>query len=238
MSGRGDAALEALERRLGYAFSDRKLLATAVTHASAIANGRAQGESYQRLEFLGDRVLALVVSEMLIAAYPEAPEGELSRRLTDLVRNETCADVARALDMGDALRTAGGKLQAQALLTTNVLGDVCEAVIAGIYLDGGIEPARRFVSENWRARMEVGPPLFRNAKAALQEWAQGKGYPAPTYAIVERSGPDHLTTFDVEVSVSGLAPARGAGRTRRDAEQAAAAAALLREGVWKAAAID
>jgi ribonuclease-3 len=237
MSRRGDAELDALERRLGYAFRDQKKLATAVTHGSAIASGRAHGESYQRFEFLGDRVLALIVSEMLVITYPEAPEGELSQRLADLVRKETCAEVASNLGMGGALRTSGGK-HAQALLTTNVLGDVCEAVIAAIYLDGGIEPARRFVSENWRARMEVGPPLSRNAKAALQEWAQGRGHPAPTYAIVERTGPDHSVTFDVEVTVAGLAPARGTGRTRRDAEQAAASAALLREGVWKATAIE
>ncbi|HVZ13855.1 MAG TPA: ribonuclease III [Bauldia sp.] len=229
MKAAGDAGLAGLEDRLGHSFRDRALLVTALTHASAVTGTR---ETYQRLEFLGDRVLGLIVTEMLVAAFPKATEGELSLRLADLVRKEACAEVAIALDMGSAIRFGGGKAQRIALATTNVLADVCEAVIGAIYLDGGIEAARTFVEARWRGRLTSATVPMRNAKAALQEWAQAKGHGVPTYAIAAKSGPDHEPRFEVEARVGNLAPSRGEGRTRRDAEQAAAAVLLAREGVW------
>jgi ribonuclease-3 len=227
----GSAAVEALEARLGHRFADRKLLDMALTHASAANASRA---SYQRLEFLGDRVLALAVSEMLIEAYPRANEGELAQRLTALVRNESCAEVAMALDVGDAIRLGIGEAQGGGRNKAAILGDVCEALIGAIHLDAGIDAARRFVRANWGARMNAWHGTMRDAKTTLQEWAQGKGIGTPAYTIVGRHGPDHAPRFDVEVSIGSLAPLQGEGRTRRDAEQLAAAAVLVREGVWKA----
>lgn len=228
MKAAADTALRLLERRLGYRFSDPTLLLTALTHASTES---AAHETYQRLEFLGDRVLGLIVTEMLLKAFPQAPEGELSLRLAELVRKETCAQVAVALDMGAALRVGGGKANRAALLTTNVLGDICEAVIGAIYQDGGLEAVRTFIAANWKDRLGTSL-LTRNAKAALQEWAQAEGIGVPAYAIASKSGPDHDPRFEVEASVGTLAPARGSGRTRREAEQAAATSLLLREQVW------
>ena len=232
MSKGGEAALAALESRIGYPFTDRAVLRTALTHASALGGSPAEA-SYERLEFLGDRVLGLVVAEMLLEAFPSAAEGELSRRLAELVRKETCAEIAVELDLGGAIRIGGGRSQHAALQTTNVLGDLCEAIIAGIYQDGGFDAARRFVRDHWRERMLSPLMPIRNAKAALQEWAQARGLPTPVYSIAGRSGPDHAPLFEIEVAVEGLAPARGGGRSRREAEQAAAGAVLRREGVWQ-----
>jgi ribonuclease-3 len=227
------ALLDALEGRTDYRFKNRSLLVTALTHASAVGDARiATGETYQRLEFLGDRVLGLVVAGMLLDTFPAASEGELSSRFADLVRKETCADVAVALDIGGAVVFGGSRAQHRALLTVNVLGDVCEALIAAIYLDGGFAAAQSFVEANWRERMLEAPVGGRNAKSALQEWAQARGYGTPTYEIAGRSGPDHAPTFIISVSLGAIPPGRGEGHSRREAEQAAATAVLLREGVW------
>jgi len=229
VTGAARDALGALERRLGYAFADCALLETALTHGSAAA---AAAASYQRLEFLGDRVLALVVSEMLLAAFPAASEGELAQRLTGLIRNETCADVARALDLGEAIRLGAGEVQSGGRAKSAILGDVCEAIIGAIYLDGGIEPSRRLIETHWRERMLASNVSLRDAKTTLQEWAQGQGLAAPGYTIIARSGPDHAPHFEVEVQVENVPPTRGEGRTRREAEQAAAGAMLVRHGIW------
>jgi ribonuclease-3 len=231
----GTAAIEALETRLGHEFADRKLLETALTHASAASGGRA---SYQRLEFLGDRVLALAVSEMLLDAFPRANEGELAQRLTALVRNESCADVAMTLDVGAAIRLGIGEAQSGGRTRAAILGDVCEALIGAIHLDGGIDAARSFVQANWGERMRAWTGTMRDAKTTLQEWAQGKGIGTPAYAIVARHGPDHAPLFEIEVTIGGLAPARAEGRTRREAEQIAAGTVLVREGIWKGVAHD
>ena len=226
----GDAALDALEGRLGHQFADRKLLITALTHASA---RNASGSSYQRLEFLGDRVLGLVIAEMLLAAFPDAAEGELAQRFTALVRNETCAEVAEGLDLGPAIRLGAGEAQSGGRKKAAILGDVCEAVIGALYLDGGLDDARRLIAGHWRERMAMGRGAVRDAKTTLQEWAQGKGFATPGYTIVGRSGPDHAPRFEVEVKVETLEPCHGEGGTRREAEQDAAAAVLVRQGVWK-----
>jgi ribonuclease-3 len=230
MKSAADGGLAALEKRLGYRFKNRELIATALTHSSSSGTR----VNYQRQEFLGDRVLGLVIAEMLLAAYPAAPEGDLSRRLAELVRRETCAEIAVAIDLGSALRFASGRTSRAALLTTNVLGDACEALIAAIYEDGGLEAARKFIATHWASRVNTVAATGRNAKATLQEWAQGRGLDVPAYTIAGKSGPDHDPRFDVEVRVATLEPARGDGRTRREAEQAAAALLLTREGVWGA----
>jgi len=231
----GSTSLDALEARLGHRFSDRTLLEAALTHASAMGAGR---QNYQRLEFLGDRVLGLAVAEMLLEAFPAANEGELAQRLTALVRNESCAEVAIANDVGAAIRLGPGEAQAGGRAKAAILGDVCEALIGAIHLDGGIAASRAFVRDNWQSRMQAWKGSMRDAKTTLQEWTQGRGIGTPTYAIVGRHGPDHAPVFAVEVTVGALSPARGEGRTRREAEQVAAGIMLEREGVWKAVGND
>ena len=234
MNADDDAAIMALECRIGYQFLNGELLLTALTHASAIsAGGAAARVSYQRLEFLGDRVLGLVIAEMLFEAFPRAQEGELSQRLTGLVRNESCAEVALALDLGKAIRFGGGEAQSGGRNKAAILGDVCEAVLGAIHLDGGLEAAQKFVAANWRARMLNWRGPLRDGKTTLQEWAQARGLPTPKYTIVDQRGPDHAPIFEIEVSVDKVSPARGDGRSRREAEQEAASVLLYREGVWR-----
>ncbi len=231
MTNRGAATIAAVEGRIGHRFKNRAFLVSALTHATAV-DGDTPGQDYQRLEFLGDRVLGLVVADMLLEAFPGADEGELSRRFADLVRKETCADVAAALKLGAALIVGGGRSQIAALRTRNVLGDICESVIAAVYLDGGFDAARQFVEANWRQRMMTRPGERRNPKTELQEWAQGQGLPPPDYVVVDRSGPDHEPRFAVEARVGMLDPEVGDGASRRKAEQAAATSLLVREGIW------
>ena len=218
--------LEALEGRLRYRFKDRAGLLRALTHRSAVPGDQVAHESYQRHEFLGDRVLALVVAEMLFAAYPREEEGDLARRLNQLVRRETCAEVATDLDLGSVVRLGAGERQSGGRRKEAILGDVAEAVIAAIYLDGGFDAARDFVLSNWKPRMEKLTGALRDPKTLLQEWAQGRGQSLPVYTIVERSGPDHAPVFRVVVTIDGETVGEGQGKSKRDAEQAAAAEAL------------
>ncbi|ODN70429.1 ribonuclease III [Methylobrevis pamukkalensis] len=225
-------ALDALEERIGYRFSDRQELVRAVSHRSSLGTNQDPADSYQRHEFLGDRVLALVVADLLFRRFPASDEGDLARRLNALVRRETCADVARALDMGEAIRLGPGERQAGGRRKEAILGDVAEAVIAAIYRDGGFEAARQFVEANWGPRMAAGSGLLRDAKTTLQEWAQGRGLPAPIYVMAGRTGPDHSPEFTVRVDIEGVVSADGTGKNKREAEQAAASAVLRREGIW------
>ncbi|MDR3496027.1 MAG: ribonuclease III [Ancalomicrobiaceae bacterium] len=229
-----ERTIASLEQRLGHRFADRRLIERALTHTSAVALG---ADSYQRLEFLGDRVLALTIARMAYDAFPAADEGELARRLNALVRRETCADVGRALDLGSVLRLGAGELQTGGRTKTAILGDVMEAVIAAIYLDGGFEVAFQFVARHWGERMAAARGPLRDAKTTLQEWAQGRGLPTPAYRQVGRSGPDHDPEFTIAVDIAGIAGAEARGRSKREAEQAAAARVLEREGLWKEDAV-
>jgi ribonuclease-3 len=222
-------ARDALEARIGYAFVDKTILDRALTHVSAAKQGR--GGSYQRLEFLGDHVLGLAVSDMLYRAFPKADEGELSRRLSDLVRRDTCAEVARAIDLGPALRLGSSESNAGGRRRTATLADVCEALIGAVFVDGGYPAAAALIERLWGERMMTPARPLRDAKTMLQEWAQGRGLPTPSYREVERTGPHHNPEFRVAVDVAQRAPAEGKGRSKRAAEQAAAAAMLTREGV-------
>ncbi|MCC8938956.1 MULTISPECIES: ribonuclease III [Bradyrhizobium] len=226
------AAIAGTEARIGYAFSNPALLTTAFTHVSALKPAsRNRADSYQRLEFLGDHVLGLIVSDMLFRAFPKADEGELSKRLADLVRKESCADVAKSLGLVDDIKLGMVKAVEGARLRKSVLGDICEAVIGAIYLDGGVEAARQFVERNWTERMNKPRRPLRDPKTVLQEWAQGKGLPTPVYREVERTGPHHDPQFRVAVDLPGLASAEGLGGNKRAAEKAAASAMIEREGV-------
>ena len=225
---RGDGSLE---ERIGYRFKDTALFDSALSHISALKGARNRGGSYQRLEFLGDHVLGLVISDLLFRAFPKADEGELSRRLADLVRKETCAEIARTIDLGAAIRLGSSEANAGGRKRPAILADVCEALIGAVYLDGGYTAAEALVGRLWEARMKTKAQPLRDPKTVLQEWAQARGLPTPAYREVARSGPDHDPVFRVTVQLPKLAPAEGSGRSKRAAEQAAAAAMMTREGV-------
>lgn len=221
--------LSALEERLGYRFKDVTLLAQALTHKSAVT-GRKHA-SNQRMEFLGDRVLGLVVAEMLFSSFPGNLEGELSQRHTALVRNETCVEVALLLNLGAHLNLGQGERNAGGEHNHSILGDACEAVIGAIFLDGGYAPAKALIEHYWRPLMQASAQAPRDAKALLQEWALGRGLPVPQYREVARSGPDHKPVFRVSLELPGILPVEGVGPSKRDAEKAAASTMLAREGV-------
>jgi len=223
-------ATSALEQAIGHKFKDPDLLSRALTHISALA-GAPRAGSYQRLEFLGDHVLGLVISDLLFRAFPKADEGELSRRLADLVRRETCADVARAVDLGAALRLGASEVGAGGRSRMAILADACEALVGAVYLDGGYEAAAALVERLWGERMRTPARPLRDPKTMLQEWAQARGLPTPVYKEIRRTGPHHNPLFRIAAVLPGREPAEGEGRSKRVAEQAAAAAMLEREGV-------
>lgn len=230
LSKKDRARLEAVALRLGHEFKNLSVLKRAMTHMSVIGDKRSR-ESYQRLEFQGDRVLALVVTDMLMDAFPHSNEGDLARRLTALVRNETCVEVARELDLGKDIYLGSGEAGSGGRRKKAILGDVCEAVIAAIYQDGGFEAAQSFVQEHWQPKMNRYDQSQRDSKTELQEWAQAAGRPVPVYSVVKRSGPDHAPEFMVEVVVEHVLSMRAVGASKRAAEHAAAYRLLLREGV-------
>ena len=222
----------ALEDRIGYKFADKALLERALTHISALSGGpQNRGGSYQRLEFLGDHDLGLVISDMLYRAFPKANEGELSRRLADLVRKETCAEVARAMDLGPALKLGNSESHAGGRLRATILADVCESLVGAVFIDGGYQEADKLVERFWKARMLKPLRPLRDPKTILQEWAQARGLPTPAYRELARTGPHHDPEFRVAVVLPDRPPAEGVGSSKRSAEQAAAAAMLTRVGV-------
>lgn len=221
-----------LELSIGHKFKDPDLAYLALTHISAASN---RGKTYQRLEFLGDRVLGLVVAEMLYAAFPMAEEGELSRRLADLVRRESCAEVALEWGAEAFVRLGEGERQAGASNKTAILSDICESLIGAVFLDAGYEPAKEVVVRAFEPRMRSPRRPLRDAKTALQEWAQARGLDAPLYREIARCGPHHAPEFTMSVAVAGYAPMEAKGMSKRGAEQAAAAGFMAREGINPAA---
>jgi ribonuclease III len=220
-----------LEERVGYRFKDGALLDCALTHISALKGARNRAGSYQRLEFLGDHVLGLVISDVLFRAFPKADEGELSRRLADLVRKETCAEIAVTIELGAAIKLGSSEANAGGRKRPAILADVCEALIGAVYLDGGYPAAEGLVERLWQVRMQATAQPVRDSKTVLQEWAQARGLPTPVYREVARTGPDHSPVFCVAVQLPNFAAAEGSGRSKRAAEQGAAAAMLARERV-------
>jgi ribonuclease III len=230
MATRARPALADLETRLGYRFVDNELARRALSHISFFSAGGLEGRlgSYERLEFLGDRVLGLVVAEMLYEAFPQATEGELSIRLAALVRRETCAEVAAEWDLGPHLSLGAGEAQAGGRKKATILADVCESLIGAIFLDGGFIAAREAIAGAWAPRMRAVLSPARDAKTLLQEWAQARSLGAPSYEEIGRSGPDHAPKFTVRVSLRGYEPEVGAASSKRAAEQAAAGAFMSR----------
>ncbi len=219
-----------LETKLGHRFKDVALIERALTHAS-VRGGKMERADNERLEFIGDRVLGLAISEVLHLQYPDANEGELARRYNRLVRGEACARVARAIGLGDHLILSESEADSGGRDKTTILADAVEAVLGAVFLDGGFEKARTVVRKLWKEQSEPVPEVAVDAKSALQEWAQGQGLALPKYTVVARKGPDHAPSFTAEVLISGCAPAQGEGASKRIAEQAAATALLMREGV-------
>jgi ribonuclease-3 len=214
--------LDALSAKLGYKFRDQALLKRALTHA-----GANSAHSNERLEFLGDRVLALVVSENLYRRYPAEDEGALTRRVHTLVRWEACAKVGEKIGLWNHLvltrsEAAGGRARGP------IVGSALEAVIAALYLDGGMEAARAFIERWWEPMFADPGADIRDAKTRLQEWAQsrGKSAAAPVYTLKEQAGPDHAPRFIVQAAVPGFEPVTGEGGSKRQAEQDAAAKLL------------
>ncbi|MES1201687.1 MAG: ribonuclease III [Pseudomonadota bacterium] len=231
MSGRKtEAHLAALEAHLDYTFKGRALLAEALTHASALAGKAKPPRSYERLEFLGDRVLGLIVAERLCAQFPDEGESGLAPRLNALVNRAACARAARSAGLGAALKLSPSEADQGGREKEQILADACEAVIAALYMDGGFDAARNFVLRFWAEAFEAVQRLPRDAKTVLQEWAAAKKRTL-TYELMERTGPEHAPRFVVEAHVEGFAPARGEGRSKREAERAAAVAFLAEAGV-------
>ena len=217
-----------LKQALGHEFASAALLEQALTHRSIALNGRS---SYERLEFLCDRVLGFTVADLLLDAYPNEAEGPLAKRHADLVRRETLADVAREADIGRHILMSRGEVDSGGQENDAILSDVCEALIAAMYRDGGVEVAQQFIARYWTDRVNAPPRPPEDAKTILQELAQGKGLPLPGYRIVGREGPDHAPVFTVTVCVEGWEVAEGSGTSKRAAERAAAEALLSRVGV-------
>lgn len=216
----GEAALRAAEAIFGHRFARPELLREALTHRSA-ARGRGGSASNERLEFIGDRVLGLLIAEWLGERFPREQEGDLGRRLAHLVSQPVLAEIAGGIELPASLSVSPGEARAGVKRRATVLADAVEAAIGALYLDGGLEAARRFVRRGWEQAMvrQVEPP--KDAKTALQEWAQARGLPLPRYQLALRQGPPHSPVFVVDVAMDGY---RGSGsaRSKRAAEQAAA----------------
>lgn len=219
-----DRSYDALQASLDHTFRDLELLERALTHTSAGAD-----HNYERLEFLGDRVLGLVVAEMLLDSFPAEDEGDIGRRFAQLVRAETLTEIGRAVGIDRALTHAGDDAN------DGLVADATEAVIAALYLDGGYPTAARFIERFWAPLIRNSDAPPRDAKTALQEWSQARGLGLPKYHDIARQGPDHEPLFTVEVTVpGGGTPARAQGASKRAAEQAAAALLLGQLGATDA----
>lgn len=217
--------MEALEQTIAYTFRDRSLLRTALTHSSyANEHGCASNE---RLEFVGDSVLGLVTAQHLYARFPDMPEGKMTRLRAELVCEQSLRDVAETLELGRWLLLGRGEESSGGRTRHSILADCVEAVIAAIYLDGGMEPAARFITEHVLSKLDDGAgALMRDWKTELQEFIQRKPGRTLSYAMTGESGPDHLKRFSAAVSMNGTVIGAGEGRTKKEAEQAAAKAAI------------
>ena len=218
--------LAVLYQTLGHEFADPALLREALTHPSVDRPARAEVRNNDRLEFLGDRVLGLLIAEYLHAQFPAADAGELARRYNALVRRESLAQVAEAIDLGQHLTLSKSERASGGAMKPAILADAFEAVLAALYLDGGLEAARRFVVARFTPLVAVAAGADKDAKTALQEFAHARNLGQPDYAVVEQAGPPHEPVFSVSVTVAGRAPTIGQGRSKREAEQAAARSLL------------
>lgn len=221
------AGLSQLENLIGYSFKDRSLAENAFTHGSRQGNAA----DYQRLEFLGDRVLSLVIAEDLFSRFGAEREGQLAARLSLLVRGEACAAVGKALGLEEFIILGATEKQKGVQRITSVLGDVVEALIGAIYLDGGLEPARGFILRSWAEMLAKAPASLKDAKTFVQEWALAQGLALPHYEVANRTGPEHAPVFTVQLKVGQHDAAEGLGNSKQLAEMAAASAFIMRHGL-------
>ena len=224
------ANLAALAEALGHSFARPELLTEALTHRSAVTAKQTGRFGYERLEFLGDRVLGLIIANLLLQHFPAESEGQLARRFNALVQGEALAKVSQSIGLGDFLILAPSEAQAGGRLNRSLLADVCESVIAALFLDGGLPAAEAFVSRYWLPLLTEKARPRRDAKTRLQEWAQSRGLPLPDYQIVGREGPAHDPQFVVRVSLPGVGSADGQGGSKRVAEQVAAGQLMAQVG--------
>jgi ribonuclease-3 len=221
------ALLHQITAQIGYRFSDEALLLQALTHGSTLKH---KGD-YQRLEFLGDRVLGLIIAEHLYGSNPGKTEGELTGMLSGLVRSESCARAGDTVGLSEFVIVGAGERAKGMNLNRTVLGDVMEALVAGIYLDGGFEQARAFVLKAWDDQLKNPEVAVKDAKTFLQEWALARALPIPSYKVLSREGPEHEPVFVVSVDVKGHEPAEGTAKSKQGAEKQAAENFLKREGI-------
>lgn len=225
------AQLLQLEANTGHKFQDIKRLERALTHASVSS---PNCKNYERLEFFGDRVLGLVIAEMLCCNFKNASEGELAIRLNGLVKAETCAEIAHELGLADMVITGSDVKALDKKRLMNMYADVLEALIAVIYIDGGMEAVRPFIEKYWSDRATMQGAARRDPKTQLQEWAHRNKASQPCYIVIKRDGPDHEPLFFISLNIDGFEPSIGQGRSKRAAEQHAAKNFLIREGGWEA----
>ena len=219
--------LDEITERLGYRFRNQALLTEALTHGST---QKHKGD-YQRLEFLGDRVLGLVIAEHLFRAHPIDGEGQLTHVLSSLVRSESCAEAGDTIGLSDLVIIGSGERAKGMNLNRTVLGDAMEALVAAIYVDSGLDEARAFVLRCWDAQLKAPKLAAKDPKTFLQEWALARALPIPAYRIISREGPEHEPVFVVSVEVKDRPPAEGTAKSKRAAEMDAAEQFLKREGI-------
>lgn len=224
------AQKDRLEEANGYAFKDSDLLDRAMTHASAVQD-RSTRFSYERLEFLGDRVLGLVIAELLFQKFEGEPEGGLAPRLNALVNRDACADAAKKLGLQEMLILDLAEEKAGGRDKVSILSDICESYLGAVYLDGGLKPAKMLIEKAWAGKLKGLGKRPKDPKSALQEWAQGCGLDTPTYEIVGRVGPDHAPEFAARVHVGDFEPMEGRGATKQEAQRAAAKRLLEHQDV-------
>lgn len=212
-----------LQVRIGHQFKDQALLHAAMTHAST-----GTGTNYERLEFLGDRVLGLVMADILYKSFPQENEGDLAKRHAALVQGAFLSVIAREINLGDALILSESERGAGGADNDNMLADGFEALIGALYLDAGLEPCEKLIAELWGERVSMLSAPPQDPKTALQEWAQGRGLPLPVYEVARREGPDHAPVFTMRVTVQGFQSAEATGAARRSAEKEAARILLER----------
>jgi ribonuclease-3 len=218
--------IERLQSTLGYQFRDARLLELALTHRSLARDGA--GVSNQRLEFLGDAVLGLAIADMLYALYPTEDEGDLSKRLVSLVNGVLLSEIAATWNLGEALLLSGGEREQGGRQNPSNLEDACEAVLGAIYRDGGFEAAQAVIARFWQPYAEASATPPKDAKTALQEWAQARGLPLPEYMVLRAEGPSHAPQFVIELRVRGLEPVQAQAGVKKQAERLAAEAMLAK----------
>jgi ribonuclease III len=220
-------AIDQLEKLIGYEFRDRELCRNALTHGSR----NSKKPDYQRLEFLGDRVLSLIIAEELFKRYRNEQEGQLAARLSLLVRGETCAAVGMQMGLDKFILLGSTEMKKGIQRSGSVLGDVVESLIGALYLDGGLDVGRGFILKQWEERISAHTASLKDAKTIVQEWALGRALPLPHYVVVSREGLEHSPIFTVELRVGHFEVTKGVGASKRASEMAAANEFIVREGI-------